>query len=236
MELSSFIPAVAPRIIFADNTPLRYDFQPGFTDVICSRGRRAFEHEGNKRFRCIIESHVEEYKQSNSRVDKSLVVIGIVDMIRHQLTPGGRFVRFCKKNKCYIDIGDNLAREKVGHALRELINGKRTAKGRTNRKSPTVQAPLKVKDPVLPAMCSESSKQSPHPPSLLWMCNTPPPLEFCPDERSNQDSEEESLLENSHFKSNQLKIDVLLGAMQDEMDILRRALLVGATAPTVHEV
>lgn len=229
MELS-FIPAVAPRIVFADNMPLHPNFQPGPNDVICSRGRRAFEHEGNKRFRCIISSRVQEYKESKSRVDKSLVVIAIVDMIRHQLSPNGRFVRFCKKNQCYIDIGDNLAREKVGHALRELINGKRTpAKGK-RKKSPTVKAKAEVMVPVLPAMLLASAS-SPTP--AFSLSNTPPPLELCPDEHSIQgiDCEQEDILEsNEIFMANDSKIDLLLGRIQHEVDILRRALLVGGPA------
>mmetsp|Transcript_31925 Transcript_31925/g.52677 ORF Transcript_31925/g.52677 Transcript_31925/m.52677 type:complete len:264 (-) Transcript_31925:51-842(-) len=124
MQLPIFIPAIAPRLIKERDTPLEQDFQPGQYDVICQRGKQAYRHVGNRRFRLIIESHVEQYAMSETKVDKSLLVIHIVDMVR-QMSPDGGFVRFCKKKNYYVEIGDHLAREKVGHALREIMNGKK---------------------------------------------------------------------------------------------------------------
>ena len=34
------------------------------------------------------------------------------------------FVKFCKEKNCYVEVGDTKAREKVGHALRELTSSR----------------------------------------------------------------------------------------------------------------
>jgi hypothetical protein len=124
MQLPLFIPAISPRTIKEKDAPLCHTFQPGLYDVICQRGKHAYTHIGNRRFRIMIENQVAAYANAPTKVDKSLLVISIVDTVR-QLSPNGGFVRFCKKQGCYVEIGDNLAREKVGHALREIMNGKK---------------------------------------------------------------------------------------------------------------
>lgn len=61
-----------------------------------------------------------------------MIIIIIVRTIREK-SPNGGFVRYCKKNKGYVDIGDARAREKVGHAFRDAIAAGRqaTSKGDT---------------------------------------------------------------------------------------------------------
>jgi hypothetical protein len=126
MQLPVFIPAISPRTIKAKDSLLHPTFQPGPYDVICQRGQTPYKHIGNRRFRIMIENHVAGYANAPTKGDKSLLVISIVDTIR-QLSPNGGFVKFCKKQNRYVEIGDNLAREKVGHALREIMNGKKKA-------------------------------------------------------------------------------------------------------------
>lgn len=101
------------------------DFRPGPYDVICSRGKVAYNHSGNRHFRTILETYLEDYKKCVLKLDKSVAVIAIVDDIR-KLSPNGGFIKFCKDKKCYVEVGDKRAKEKVGHALRELMvsNGK----------------------------------------------------------------------------------------------------------------
>jgi len=112
-----FSPAIVPRKKIGKNTPLPAYFQPSELDVICSRGKNSFNHEGNKRYQAVIEDAAESYIKVEKRVDKSLVVISIMDKIR-RLSPDGGFVRFCKEQKCYVEIGDSQVREKIGHDLR----------------------------------------------------------------------------------------------------------------------
>lgn len=120
--------AISLRQYKAKDTPLDPEFQLGQYDVLCTRGKSAFNHSGNVRFRSIIESHFEEYGQCQTKLEKSLAVITIVEEVR-KLSPEGGFVKFCKAKNCYVEVGDIKAREKIGHALRELKSNCRKSKG-----------------------------------------------------------------------------------------------------------
>ena len=103
--------------------PLPANFQPGPYDVLCTRGKVAYNHHGNLYFRDLIGEYLSKYKRCTTKLDKSMVVIEIVDEIR-KLSPDAGFVKFCKKQDCYVEVGDKKAREKVGHALREHLSCK----------------------------------------------------------------------------------------------------------------
>lgn len=87
------------------------NFQPGPMDVICARGKRAFLHPGNKRFRGVIEARVDKYASAANKFEKTVIVSQIVDEVR-QASPQGGFVRL--ENGKWFEVGDNVAREKVG--------------------------------------------------------------------------------------------------------------------------
>lgn len=97
-------------------TPLGSNFRPGQYDVICERGKDSYNH--NRHFREIIREHLELYSQCQTKVDKSVLVLALVDVIRER-SQGGGFIKFCHKRSCYIEIGDRGARQKVAHALRK---------------------------------------------------------------------------------------------------------------------
>jgi len=40
---------------------LPLEFRPGPFDVICRRGKIAYSHSGNRRFRILVSMHLEEY-------------------------------------------------------------------------------------------------------------------------------------------------------------------------------
>ena len=63
-------------------------FVPAAIDVICARGKTAFQHAGNIRFRAIVESRMEQYSSAKTKFDKSVIVSQIVDQVR-QASPGG---------------------------------------------------------------------------------------------------------------------------------------------------
>jgi hypothetical protein len=86
-------------------------FQPSPMDVICARGKQAKAHPGNRRFRIMVETSLEKYRTSSSKLDKSLIVSSIVDAVR-QASPYGGFVR--EENGVWYEVGDHVAREKVG--------------------------------------------------------------------------------------------------------------------------
>jgi hypothetical protein len=122
-------PSIVPRIHYPKNTPLCDDFEPGPFDVICGRGKSIFSHEGNRQFRHCIAQNAHRYARARSKLDKGLIVIGVVDEIRRKSMNAGGFVR-CIKNSTlqgqpenqWVEIGDDLARDKVGHALRSFVH------------------------------------------------------------------------------------------------------------------
>lgn len=119
--VSSFdsVDTSSSRIRKSKNTPLGNDYVPSNYDVLCGRGKESFNHVGNRRFRVTIGMNLKKYMEAQTKIQKTLVVVSIVDMIR-SLSPNGGFVKQDADGKWY-EIGDKLARAKVGHALRDLI-------------------------------------------------------------------------------------------------------------------
>ena len=109
--------------------PLAASFAPGDYDVICARGKENYNHVGNRRFRLTIEMNIGKYLKAATKLDKSLLVIQIVDTVRGG-SNGGGFVKRDEDGR-WIEIGDQLAREKVGHALRDAINAHESGKNRS---------------------------------------------------------------------------------------------------------
>jgi hypothetical protein len=101
-------------------TILPIDFRPSAYDVICARGKAAWNHIGNRRYRVTIDLFFGKYKAANSKVAKSLLVMQIVDIFREN-SPRGGFVKQDNKTGRWLEVGDAIAREKVGQSLRELL-------------------------------------------------------------------------------------------------------------------
>jgi hypothetical protein len=64
--------------------------------------------------------NLNRYQNARCKVDKTLVVIGIVNSIRRS-SPCGGFIKKCPKTGRWISMSDEAAREKVGHCLRDMI-------------------------------------------------------------------------------------------------------------------
>lgn len=87
--------------------------------VICARTKEARTHMGNKRLRILVDSHLEKYIVAN-RIAKGIIVSAIVDSVRNA-SDGGGFVKQSKAGGIWAEVGDSIAREKVGQMLREEI-------------------------------------------------------------------------------------------------------------------
>ena len=85
-------------------------------DILCGRCKTSFNHVGNRRFRITITMNIPKYLSAKSRHEKSALIISIVRMLRDEA--GARFLK--KKGKEFIELNEKQAREKVGHALRDL--------------------------------------------------------------------------------------------------------------------
>jgi hypothetical protein len=91
-------------------------YQPTEYDIICGRGRGLYRQPGNIRFHAIILNHLEEYSSAKTRLDKSCIVIKIIDTIRAQNNGDVHFIRQVGTNG-WEELGDELVRDKVGHSL-----------------------------------------------------------------------------------------------------------------------
>ena len=112
--------------------PLPPTFSPGPYDVICAKGKKAKEHFGNKRFRSHILNFLEEYSHAQSKFEKTSIVSAVVDSVRKACPRGGCFVKF--ENGRWYDIGDSLAREKVGQGFRDLLHDQYKSSTRAKRR------------------------------------------------------------------------------------------------------
>jgi hypothetical protein len=101
------VPTRQPQCCSIEKTiPLGNDFHPGEYDIICGRGRRAARHVGNRRFSLVIQLYLDKYSRAQTKSDKSLVVIEIVDIFR---SVGGTFVKPDTKHKGqWVQIGNQL--------------------------------------------------------------------------------------------------------------------------------
>ncbi|CAB9519758.1 Nitrilase family, member 2 [Seminavis robusta] len=114
------IPAPAPAPAPQHNgepRPLPFFVAPGKYDVICARGSTAANHVGNLRFREIIRQSLPQYNAAKTKLEKSLIVTSIVDSVR-DYSPDGGFVKQDSNGEWY-DVGDALAREKIGQSIRD---------------------------------------------------------------------------------------------------------------------
>jgi hypothetical protein len=103
--------------------------EPGPYDIVCGRNSGAYNYIGNRRFRVTIEMNLQRYIDSPTREDKTNVIKSIVWMLHEQV--GARFLKketFKKSSGSrkrgtprYTVMTDKQAREKVGHALRDLV-------------------------------------------------------------------------------------------------------------------
>lgn len=99
------------------NWPLKSIKEPHDNDVLYGRGGGTNHHEGNKRYRKMVEGRKTDYVNSK-RLDKPLVALEIIRQWRAQ-DPPGRFLKLDDATGLWNDVGDKRAREKTSQALRE---------------------------------------------------------------------------------------------------------------------
>ena len=86
-------------------------------DVICGRGSLAFNNVGNRRFRVLISINIDRYNDSQGRHRKGLFIGSLVNTLQHQI--GVRFFKL--KDGQLIELTGRQIRQKVGHALRDVL-------------------------------------------------------------------------------------------------------------------
>lgn len=101
-------------------------------DVLLGRGKCNFKHCGNIAYRMLIDTRLEKYIASDSRSEKTHMVVEVVESI---FESGGRFL------KQDVSLGDGwfvvdkkTAREKVGHSFRDAIKARNGVTARLEEK------------------------------------------------------------------------------------------------------
>ena len=92
---------------------LSEDFEPGPYDVICAWGKAAKEHPGYIRYRNVVKENLVRYDSSVTKVERTSIVTDIVDYVRSH-SPKGGFVKKDTETGRWYEVGDHIAREKVG--------------------------------------------------------------------------------------------------------------------------
>lgn len=93
---------------------------PGPLDVVCARGREAWNHPGNKNLRAAVDEASPMYSQAKSKMERTAIVSRIVKEVRNR----GNFLKHDTKTGLWKDVGDALARAKVGNLLRNTLSEK----------------------------------------------------------------------------------------------------------------
>lgn len=104
-------PPSAPSFPQADMNPTF--IQPTDNDIILGRGKIAFNHVGNRRYRNIIDQNGALYQSLKPRDAKTRMTGEIINLLRSN---GSRFLQWNKETGLYEEVDD--VHEKVSHALR----------------------------------------------------------------------------------------------------------------------
>ena len=84
-------------------------------------GKTCFNHQGNKSFRKLVRLYLDDYAEATSKLEKSAIVSSIIQTVRTQ-NPGGGFVKLDTPSGVWQEVGDHLAREKVGQTIRDALH------------------------------------------------------------------------------------------------------------------
>ena len=110
---------------------LEKGFQPSNWDVICGRGKHASNHIGNRRFRIIVATKLQQYAEAKSIPERSDIVNSVLDQILEASPATGGFVKKDSEGNWY-KIGTNASREKIAHTFRDSMTGPLRRHGYSN--------------------------------------------------------------------------------------------------------
>jgi hypothetical protein len=85
-------------------------------DILLGRGKAHRKHLGNVRMQFVADMYRETYLNASDRESKSDISTAIVQMLK---ACTGRFLQFDKGLQAWIQVTDEAARKKIGHAIRD---------------------------------------------------------------------------------------------------------------------
>jgi hypothetical protein len=113
---------------------LLVDPQP--PDVMLARGKRHRRHPGNLRLLTVLDMHRVRYDHAQLRKEKTLITYEIVQIMQTCGPAPGRFLRFDSSAGGWYEVDDEVARVKVGNALRYARrNERRDSLGASSHRS-----------------------------------------------------------------------------------------------------
>lgn len=91
---------------------------PTTFDILLGKDSSIYNHDGNRKFRSIIYSHIDNYMAASNKTSKSKIVH---DLHSHLQSSGYRFLRKINDNRGhgFLEIKSREARQKISHALRD---------------------------------------------------------------------------------------------------------------------
>ena len=104
---------------------LPINFTPGPHDVICARGKDAKNHQGNKKYKQLIQQFLQKYASVDTKYEKSIIVSQVINVIRtncENTNTHGGFVKQHTDGRWY-QVDDQAVREKVGQGFRDNLHG-----------------------------------------------------------------------------------------------------------------
>jgi hypothetical protein len=136
------------------------DYHPTADDVLCGRGKALARHPGNVKFSKAVRASLQRYSQSTKRTDKTMVVASVVSTLRKQ---GVRFIKKDSRSTAYVELSEDQAKEKAGHAIRDLLKtsaARLQRKGARKYQSPSDMCTINVMERASPSLTSESTSLS----------------------------------------------------------------------------
>lgn len=154
-------------VIRKDTKPLPRGFSPSPNDVICGQRQLQFHHPGNQLFYFFIQANVQRYEAVPAIKNvKTAFVCQLFDEVRAANSGIGRFVQRQVGVDGWEELTDDMTRDKIGRAIRQLISRRKitgntpcpplssakaclpeTAKGSPKKKSPMKGLPKKLPPP-----------------------------------------------------------------------------------------
>jgi hypothetical protein len=112
-------------------------------------GKGSIKHEGNARYLQLIRDSMDTYKDVTKKSERSAIVANVVTSLREG---GVCFVRFDDTSSRWYDIGDDQAKKKTGHAIRDLLLSRgdpiRGGKKKTGGTSMTTSQPVSSREKI----------------------------------------------------------------------------------------
>ena len=118
------------------NQEMPENWTPQPWSVLCGRGKDCYEHIGNRRFRLLVDINLPKYVAAKNKIVKSTIVVSILDAIREGTNHVGGFVKYNAKTNRWVEVSDDVSREKIGQQFRVAMQAQKkdTKKTLTNDK------------------------------------------------------------------------------------------------------